>query len=93
MLNEKRKVAKLDTITRDMWGKTGIIIDVMEYEPSPPPVRERYPDDQSFNRAMDDYKWWENRRRKNHKTLYFLRFHVPNRCTGLWLTLEQMEEV
>ena len=26
-------------------------------------------------------------------TKYFLKFWVPNRCAGLWLTEQQMEEV
>lgn len=92
-LETKKKIKRLDTITCDMWGKTGRITEIRKYTPNPPPERRFYPDDESFRRVMSDYQWHEDRRKKNHKDHYFLRFWVPNRCTGLWLTEEQMEDV
>lgn len=92
-LGIRRKVKESDKITRDMWGKTGIITEVRGYKPSPPPAPSRWYDDQTFNRLLRDYERDEFYRRKNHISYFFLKFWVPNRCVGLWLTEEMMEEV
>ena len=83
-LGIRRKVKKLDTISRDMWGKTGRITDIRDDAKEPQVFPPGYPE-------------WLKRRdssyRKSKPVKYFLRFWVPNRCVGLWLTEEDMEEV
>lgn len=81
-LETKRKIRKLDTIARDMWGKTGRITEVRG-----PKEIDYYPGFPEWLKARNEES------RKKIPIKYFLRFWVPNRCVGLWLTEEQMEEV
>jgi len=94
-VGDRRKIKKSDKITVDMWGKTGIITEVKGYKRSPPPVQEQwYPiDDRTFNHMLYRHERDENRRERQHVNRYFLKFWVPNRCVGLWVTEQQVEEV
>lgn len=93
LLNAKRQVKSLKTITQDLWGKTGRVTEIREYKPEPPPVKREGQTDQQYKWTLEDHHFWESRRKKNTPTMYFLRFWVPCRMTGVWLTEEQMEEV
>jgi len=75
MIGQPRLVAKKEEITASMWGILGTIAE----------EREAY--------VIQANKWGQYS--TTSRKLYFLQFIVPKttpvRCTGLWLSEDQME--